>query len=91
MVALEVMARSKALIYTNRTSGPELIEDGVDGFLVDPDDIDSIVEKIRLLSNDHVIRDRLAINGANTVKSRFTSSVIVNDLEYFYEKVAYCK
>lgn len=91
MVALEVMARSKALIYTNRTSGPELIEDGVDGFLVDPDDIDSIVEKIRLLSNDHVIRDRLAINGANTVKSRFTSSVIVNDLENFYEKVAYCK
>ena len=44
MVALEVMAREKALVYTERTSGKEIIEDNYNGFLIDPDNVTAIEE-----------------------------------------------
>ena len=87
MAALEVLARRKALIYTSRTSGPELIEDGVNGFIVDPDDIEMLADKMCLLLLDHNLRDCLAVKGFEMCKQRFSTTVIIPQLELYYKEL----
>ena len=87
MAALEVLARKKALIYTCRTSGPELIEDGQNGLLVDPDDIMQLFLKMRLLLSDPELCDRLAENGYNMCHRRFSTEAIIPQMESFYKEV----
>ena len=87
MAALEVLARKKPLIYTCRASGSELLEDGNNGLLVDPADIDQIAEKMRLLLSDQVLRERLAENGYSMCKRRFSTETIIPQMESFYEEV----
>lgn len=48
----EAMACGKPVIATNCSSIPELVDDGVNGFLCKIDDVDDFVEKIKLLAND---------------------------------------
>ena len=87
MAALEVLARKKALIYTSRTSGGELIEDGVNGLLADPDNIEQLAEKMRLLLSDPELRDHLALNGYKMCKHRFSIDTIVPQIESYYKDV----
>ena len=84
MVALEIMARQKALIFTTRTSGREIISQGCNGFVVDPDDLSDLSTKMRLLVNDHKLRDSLAFNAYQTIDCKFKSSIIVRQLESLY-------
>lgn len=57
LVALEAMAQGTVVLATPNSCGPDLIEDGVDGFVVPIRSSDAIAEKLSLLGDD---RDRLA-------------------------------
>ena len=87
MAALEVLARCKALIYTERASGKELIEEGVNGFLVNPDDVGQIAEKMDLLLTDSELRHRLAESGYEMCRSRFSTETIIPQMETYYNNV----
>lgn len=87
MVALEIMGRRRALIYTNRTSGPEVIEDGVNGLLVDPEDIDNIVNAMCKMADDDDFRYRCAENAYSFVKKNFTLPHIVTQIELLYSNL----
>lgn len=92
MAALEVLARHKALMYTDRTSGHELIQDGVNGLLVDPDNIEQIADGMRLLLKDVELRNRLADNGFEICRNRFSTSVIIPQMEaYYFDLIRKCK
>lgn len=86
MAALEVMARQRALIYTSRASGPELIEEGVNGFMVDPDNVDALAERMEQLIIDPSLRQHLAERGYHTCRTRFAASVIMPQLEAYYKE-----
>jgi alpha-maltose-1-phosphate synthase len=56
LVILEAMAQGTPVITTHHTAGPDVIEDGVDGFIVPIRSAEAIVEKLDLLARD---RERL--------------------------------
>ena len=85
MAALEVLARNRALIYTTRASGPELIKDMENGMLVDPDDIEGLAERMKLLISDSSLRNRLAGAGYKVCKEHFSTDVIIPQLEKYYD------
>lgn len=87
MAALEVLSRRKALIYTQMASGKELIDDGKNGFLVDPDNVGQIAEKMELLLSDVGLRHRLAENGCEMCRSRFSTETIIPKMEQYYQSV----
>lgn len=89
MAALEVLARGRALIYTERSSGPELIQDGVNGWLVNPDDVQQIADKITFALNNPDITKLVAENGQTRCKARFSTDVIIPELEKYYSKQIY--
>ena len=75
------------MIYTERTSGKEIIQDGENGLLVNPEDVAQIKDKMELLITDKSLRNRLAENGFNTVKQKFVASNVVSELEKFYSEI----
>lgn len=62
MVAIEIMARKKAIIFTNTTAGEEIITDGVNGLLVSPFDTTAIAQKMEFLLQHPEERERIESN-----------------------------
>lgn len=87
LAPLEAMACGAAVINSNRTSGPELIEDKMNGLLIDPDNIEQIAEAIIHLLNNCEVRERLAEKANEKVKAKFEISKIAVDNIRFYEEV----
>lgn len=90
LAPMEAMACGTAVIYTARTSGPELIEDGVDGLLVDPDDVGKIAKAILRLLNNPSECDKLAFNGHQKIQERFNINQIAQKNAAFYKSVLDC-
>lgn len=86
MAALEVLARKKALIYTERASGRELITDSVNGLLVNPEDVAQLSERMSRLIDNPEKRESLATKGYEECRSRFSTDKIIPELEKYYRQ-----
>ena len=71
LVILEAMAQGLPVITTPHTAGPDIIEDGIDGFIVPIRDATAIAEKLELWVRD---RTRLAAmsEAARATAARFS-------------------
>lgn len=68
---IEAMAMKLAVISTNITGIPEIVENGVSGILIPPNDEVKLAEAmIELIGNDN-LRKRLGINARKRVENRF--------------------
>jgi glycosyltransferase involved in cell wall biosynthesis len=59
LVILEAMARGIPVITTTHTAGPDVITDGLDGYIVPIRSAVAIAEKLELLANDREHLNRL--------------------------------
>ncbi len=84
VAALEVMGCENILIYTTTSSGPELINDGIDGFLVNPHDVDEISNKMDYVAVNIESLQSMREVAANKVKSVFSEQIIIDQLENYY-------
>lgn len=92
LAPMEAMACGTAVIYSWRTSGPELIAHGVNGLLIDPDNIDDIANNIMYLLNNPEICDKMAEQGKLDVMEKFSISVIAQqNLEHYFEVISQYK
>ena len=77
MVAIEAMSYGCVVIAYNNLVGPaELIEDGVNGFLVNPNNIEDIVQKIIFLKDNKFVFEKISQNAVNSVK-KFKNDTII--------------
>jgi glycosyltransferase involved in cell wall biosynthesis len=67
IVALEAWRSSAALIMTSRGGASEFVSDGVDGLLVDPEDLTTLAQAMRVIASDEALRERLATAGSKRV------------------------
>jgi len=65
-VALEAAARGRAIIGGNRAGIPDVVEDGVNGFLVDPDDAEGLAEALVRVLSDRDLAERLGAAARRT-------------------------
>jgi glycosyltransferase involved in cell wall biosynthesis len=84
LTPLHAMAAGCPTVTTSRGSGPEVIEDGVDGLLVDPDDPAGIAEAIARLLRDDALAARLGAAGRETVRRRFSLETLSAANAAFY-------
>lgn len=89
LAPLEAMACGTAVLNSARTSGPELVENGVNGLLIDPDDVGQIAATILQLLNDLYLQSKIASAGNQTVKDKFDIKIIADKNIAFYNKVIY--
>lgn len=89
IAALEVMARSKCLIFTQTTSGPEIIQDKIDGLLVDPENPNDIAEKLCwAIEHEEECRE-IANRAFAKVRDNYTVEAIAGKLDEYYTSLLY--
>jgi N-acetyl-alpha-D-glucosaminyl L-malate synthase BshA len=87
LAALEGMASGVIPVSTNVGGVPELITDGVDGFLCAPGDVDAMAARVvSLLSRNGQCRE-LAAAARRTAEQRFSTRLIIPRYEALYRQV----
>jgi colanic acid/amylovoran biosynthesis glycosyltransferase len=72
---VEAMASEVPVVSTRISGIPELIEDGVDGLLVEPRNSDALAAAIKRLLDDPALAARLALAGRQKVERQFDITV----------------
>ncbi|WP_353957097.1 glycosyltransferase family 4 protein [uncultured Ornithinimicrobium sp.] len=83
IVVLEAWASGTVVVATSRGGPAGFVSDGVDGLLVDPEDLPSVVEAIDSVIGDPAFATRLALAGLKTVQG-FTWSRVAEHYEQTY-------
>jgi N-acetyl-alpha-D-glucosaminyl L-malate synthase BshA len=87
LAALEAMACGVPPVATRTGGVPDLITDGVDGFMEPVADIGKQSERlIELLTNDH-LHARISEAARHTAQTRFCTDLIIPQYERYYERV----
>jgi len=87
----EAMAIGVPAIGTNTGGIPELIEDGVNGFIVDEKDASAIAERIKSLLGNWDAMGEIVANGRRTIEQQYDLRQLNGDLEQIYLETAQCK
>ncbi|CAM3055946.1 N-acetyl-alpha-D-glucosaminyl L-malate synthase BshA [Filibacter tadaridae] len=88
LVLLEALACGLPSVATNVGGIPEVIEDGVNGFLVSLGDVKTAAEKVIMLLTDDKLHKTFKENGFMTASGKFQSAGIVEQYEKLYYEVA---
>ena len=87
LVALEAMACEVPVVASRVGGLPEVITDGVEGFLVKPRDISKMVEcSLAILSRESYRRE-MGKRARKKAQEKFSSEKIIRSYEDFYRKV----
>ena len=85
--ALEAMACDVPVVASRVGGLPEVIDDGVTGFLHPPDDIDGMAASAVRLLQDGALHNRIALAGRHSVETEFCADLIVPKYEAYYDEV----
>jgi glycosyltransferase involved in cell wall biosynthesis len=91
LVLLEAMALERPIVATAVGGVPEIIDDGVTGLLVPPDDPEALASQITRVLGDPVLAQRLGQAAGARVRARFHARLLASRLESVYrETLARC-
>jgi glycosyltransferase involved in cell wall biosynthesis len=88
LTILEAMALGRPVVASNVGGIPEMIQDGMTGLLVPPDDAAALTTAIVRLLSDHPLADMLARAGHDLVHDRFCIQMMVRSIEDIYDEGA---
>ena len=73
-------------VIASRVGGiPEIVRDGVTGFLTEPGNVSELRDKLELLLNDSVMRETLGLAGRQEVLEKFTWHHVARRSLHAYE------
>jgi len=83
----EAMACEKPIVTTKISSLPELVIDGLGGFLCEMDNISDFVEKIQILSEDATLRRTMGEFNRKRILEKFTLDMMAEQYARLYSKL----
>lgn len=87
LVTIESMSCGKTVIGSNVGGIPDVIEDGVNGFLVKPKNPEAIAQKIILLAENRDIARKMGDESRRTVEAKFDIRKRIDKIIELYHKV----
>lgn len=91
MSILEAMGYSCSIIATNIAGIPDMVENGVNGFLFEPGDKNAMVEALKNLCSDAHLREKMGKKSLEIVNDKFESTKIINQLVQLYQDLSNLK
>lgn len=87
LVALEAMACEVPVIASKVGGLPEVVRDGIDGYLIPPRDVESMSQRALEILVDSTLQERLGKQGRERAEANFCTSIVIPLYLSFYEKV----
>jgi glycosyltransferase involved in cell wall biosynthesis len=87
LAALEAMACGAPVIASNAGGLPEVVEDGVSGYLLPVGAIDAMAEAGARILKDDALRKKMRVAARKIAVEKFSAGAIVPQYETLYEKV----
>ncbi|MDV3104555.1 glycosyltransferase [Thermococcus waiotapuensis] len=87
IVMLEAMACKTPIVATKFGGPAEVLQDGYDGFLVDPKDSKEMGKKIALLLEDEELRQIFAERAYRKVTEKYSWDSVAREMRNLYEKL----
>jgi len=88
LIYLEAMQFGKPVIGCRTGGVPEVIEDGVDGLLADPDNAKSLEQALERCMSDPSLRERLGSAAEHKVRDQFSYLKMAESMVSIYEEVS---
>lgn len=90
MSVAEAMATGTPVVASNLSGIPYMIEDNASGFLIDPDNIPQVSEKIRILIDDKDMRYKTGRLARDEAMKRWKNDIIAENLLNLYLQMTDC-
>ena len=84
---LEAMAVGKPVIAARVGGIPEIVKHKESGILIEPNDVDELVNGIRYMLENKEEAKNMGEEGAKAISEKFRSEIVVAELERIYEEV----
>jgi len=86
IVVVEGMISKKPVVASFLGGPSEIIENGKDGFLFNPENVKELSNLMDLLVENPDLREKIALQGYKKAKTKFTASVSIKNLEEIISK-----
>jgi glycosyltransferase involved in cell wall biosynthesis len=82
--AIEALAASRPVVATRVGGVPDVVQEGEDGFLVEPGATDDLADRLAELARDPKLRERMGRAGRERVLPRYAVERLVDDVDRLY-------
>jgi glycosyltransferase involved in cell wall biosynthesis len=87
MALLEAMAASRPIVASRVGGIPEIIEDGVEGYLVEPMDVNGLAERCRQLIEFPEVARKMSEQGRKRVERDFSATAMADRVASVYKEL----
>jgi glycosyltransferase involved in cell wall biosynthesis len=87
VVAIEALAAGCPVVATSVGGVPDVVREGVDGFLVPMGDTEALAERLARLAEDPALRARMGAAGRESVPARYAVGRLVGDIDELYRSL----
>jgi len=87
IAVIEALAAGLPIVGSDISGIREMVEDGVNGFLIQPTDVRQLAEKILQLLGDSSLRQRMRRNNVLKFTSIFDARIVVSDVNQVYQSL----
>jgi glycosyltransferase involved in cell wall biosynthesis len=84
---IESLAAARPVVATRVGGTPDVVRDGLDGFLVELGDVESIAERLTDLAADPARRAQMGAAGQQHARERYAVERLVADTECLYRSL----
>ncbi len=85
LINIEAMASGKPVVASTSGGASEVVEDGVTGFVVDPNDSEVFAARVAQLLKDHTLAHKMGEAGRVRVENNFSLQLQADTLTKLYE------
>jgi glycosyltransferase involved in cell wall biosynthesis len=87
VTAIEALAGGCPVVATRVGGVPDVVEDGVDGFLVEPAAVQELAARLAELARDPELRTRMGAAGRERMQTRYAVDRLVDDIDRLYREL----
>lgn len=85
MILLEAMNAGCSVVCSKVGGTPEVITDGINGLLIDPNKPDVLYEKLMFLHNNPSLKEKISLLGQVSIKKMFSATSMANKYIKLYD------
>ncbi len=87
VVLLEGLATGTPVIASNIGGIPDIIKDGENGFLTEPENSEDIAKNVGIILSDKILKQEFSNNGLKIVYEKFSWEVVIKKISKIYNEL----